>query len=152
VELDDAPTGFFKGRLILTLPKGVELVEQNPFLARVERNDLSSACGSTLHFAALGYVQPAGTPRESREQVLRFRGIATEQITGWEQESDDGATYMGVYNAGAAENGAPPVKGLMWMRRVGSYSFYVLYEAAPTSWPALEASLRASLADVKTRA
>ena len=52
VELDADPTTFFRGRVILKLPKGVELVEQNPFFARVERNGIPSACGGSLNFAA----------------------------------------------------------------------------------------------------
>ncbi|MCB9754386.1 MAG: hypothetical protein H6713_30960 [Myxococcales bacterium] len=151
VELDDAPTGFFNKRLAVTLPKGVELVEQNPFFALVERNDIPSSCGATLHFAAVGYVRPSGTTAEIRDQLLSFRGIPPEQISGWEQEADDGTNYTAVYNA-SASGGAPAIKGLLTMRRGGEGAMYfVIYEATPAAWSQIEPSLRASLADVSVR-
>ncbi len=151
VELDDAPTGFFNKRLIVTLPKRVELVEQNPFFALVERNNIPSACGATLHFAAAGYMRPRGSIQEVRDQLLEFRGIAPGQITGWEQEADTGGGYTGVYNA-SASNGAPAVKGVISMRPGSDGAMYfVIYEAEPAVWPQIEPTFRASLADISVR-
>ncbi len=151
VELDDAPTGFFNKRLVVTLPKRVELVEQNPFFALVERNNIPSACGATLHFAAAGYMRPRGTTKEVRDQLLEFRGITPDQITGWEQEADTGGGYTGVYNAGAT-NGAPAVKGVISMRPGSDGAMYfVIYEAEPAVWPQIEPTFRASLAELSVR-
>ncbi|MCA9695621.1 MAG: hypothetical protein KC636_38950 [Myxococcales bacterium] len=145
------PTTFF-GRMQLPLPKGLELVEQNPFFARVRQTSYRTDCGVQVQFAAVGYLQDTSTAlTDLKVALLEFRGIPREQISGWEQESGDNQRFTGAYVVNAGPGGEPPLKGWLSLQRSGGATYFVIFETDPGAWSASEATFKASAAGVATR-
>lgn len=150
VQLDALPTSFFTHRMILSLPRGLKLVEQNPYFARAETANQTASCGGTVTFAALGYVRAGGSGEELRTHILALRGLPEGSYT-WEQPSSS-RQYDGIYNVPAGEKGEPALKGWMHTEDLGGVMFFVFFETSPEGWAILEPSFRASTAELKVRA
>jgi len=149
VQLDALPTSFFTHRMILSLPRGLKLTEQNPYFARADSNSQVASCGGTVSFAALGYVRAPGSGDDLRNQILALRGLP-EGSYSWEQGSS-GRAFDGVYNAPKGQNGEPEIKGWMHTEDLNGVLFFVLYETDPGSWATLEPSFRASTAELRVK-
>ncbi len=136
--------------MILSLPRGLKLVEQNPYFARAESTNQVASCGATVSFAALGYVRAGGSGEELRNLILALRGLPEGSYT-WEQGSNS-RQFDGIYNVPAGEKGEPALKGWMHTEDLGGVLFFVFYETSPDAWATLEPSFRASTAELKVRA
>ncbi|MDC0671549.1 hypothetical protein [Nannocystis radixulma] len=144
--LADTPTALFGTRILVRMPKGVELAEQNPFYAQAVAPDQATSCGQPLAYAAVGFFEYPNAPTTAvRDQVLELRGIAKGTAT-WEDEGTRGKTYTGAYSAPAdAATGAPAVRGWFVLRDANDkYGYFALYETDPTHWDALKSVLVAS--------
>lgn len=144
--LADTPTALFGTRILVRMPKGVELAEQNPFYAQAVAPDQATSCGPTVAYAAVGFFEyPSAAVTAVRDQVLELRGIAKGAAT-WEDEGTRGKVYTGAYSVAAdAATGAPAVRGWFVLRDANDkYGYFALYETDPASWDALKALFVAS--------
>lgn len=144
--LADVPTALFGTKILVRMPKGVELVEQNPFFAQAAAPDQATNCGPAVSYAAIGYFEyPNATVTAVRDQVLELRGIEAAGLT-WEDEGTRGRTYTGAYSAPADEaTGTPAVRGWFVLRDTSDkYGYFALYEAEPAAWEALKGVFVAS--------
>lgn len=144
--LADTSTALFGTRILVRLPKGVELVEQNPFFAQAAAPNQPSSCGQAVSYAAVGFFEyPNAATTTVRDQVLELRGIPAAAVT-WEDEGTRGRTYTGAYSAPADEaTGAPAVRGWFVLRDAGDkYGYFALYETDPSTWDALKSVFVAS--------
>lgn len=138
--LADTPTALFAGRIVVRMPKGVELAEQNPFYAQALAPDQPTSCGAPVAYAAVGFFEyPNASTTAVRDQVLELRGIPRASVT-WEDEGTRGRTYTGAYSAPADEaTGAPAVRGWFVLRDSNDkYGYFALYESDPAHWDALK--------------
>lgn len=145
--LADAPTALFGTRIVIRLPKGLELVERNPFYAQAATASQTASCGQPIHYAAVGFVEyPASSSVTAvRDQLLELRGLPAASLT-WSDEGSRGRTYTGAYAAPTdAQTGAPAVNGWFVLRESNDkYGYFALYETDPTSWEALKSTFIAS--------
>ena len=139
--LAEAPTSLFGTRMILRLPKGVELVEQNPFYAVAAAPNLPTSCGQAVSYAASGFFEYPGTSAVTtvRDLLMELRGLPAAGLT-WDDEGSRGRTYTGAYSAAAdAAKGTPAVRGWLVLREAGDkYAYFTLFEADPAVWDAVK--------------
>lgn len=138
--LAEASTALFGTRILVRLPKGVEVAEENPFYAQAVAPDQVTPCGQKVSYAALGFFEyPNAATTAVRDQVLELRGIPRASVT-WEDEGTRGRTYTGAYSAPADEaTGAPAVRGWFVLRDSNDkYGYFALYESDPAHWDALK--------------
>ena len=143
--LDIQPTSFFSARILLTLPKGVELIEQNPFFARSASADQVDSCGRPIPFAALGYVRSAASLTEIRRHVMGLHGFEDVAFSG---ESTQGDTTVATYDVDA---GGTAIRGILLFKRDGGWYYWALYEAAPEDFPQVEPIYRQSFESLMIR-
>ncbi len=142
--LDAEPTGFFGMRMILRLPMGLDLVEQNPFFARMATGGQATTCGARITFAGVGFLRSSAGLGEVRKTVLRLRGLPPEAISGFEGEQNLGAQASAIYMAAAGSNGEPAAKGWIFLRREREWVYWVIYETRPEDYAGLDMMFRAS--------
>ena len=141
--VNDRATSLFTGRVLIRLPKGLELVEQNPFFANLGGSPQSTSCGNAVRYGAVGFFQqPANaTVNQVRDTLLELRGIPVDTVT-WSEEGTRGRNYTGAYAATAdAKTGAPPVRGWMVLREApgDKHAYFALFETDEASWAPLRA-------------
>ena len=139
--VNDLATSLFAGRVLIKLPKGVELVEQNGFYAQMAAPQQATSCGAQVHYAAVGFFQqPAGVSvQQVRDQLLELRGIPSETVT-WSEEGTRGRNYTGAYAATQdPKTGAPPTRGWMVLREAANdkYAYFALFETDEASFAGL---------------
>ncbi|MEZ4453561.1 MAG: hypothetical protein R3B09_29155 [Nannocystaceae bacterium] len=136
-EVSDTPTALFADKLILRLPKGVELVEKTPFL--MYANKAISTCDAEVTMF-IGYFQydPKGKIKEVRDQTIGQFGFPANEITGWTDETESGANYTGTFEIGQGPKGEPPTKGLVVFKEAEGIHYYALYTAHPNAWNAIK--------------
>jgi len=144
-DLDIQPTSFFANRLLLTLVKGTELIEQNPFFARSTDGNQQDTCGRAVAFAAVGYVRSGASLAEIRDHVMLLRGFEDVRYSG---ESTQGDTTIATYDVDA---GGTAVKGLALFRRDRGWYYWSLYETTPELFPLQEAIFRRSFGSLMIR-
>jgi len=136
--LNDLYTSLFSGRVLMRLPKGVELVEQNGFYATMAASQQSTSCGAPVKFAAVGFFQqPAGDLLKVRDALLELRGIPAETVT-WSEEGSRGRNYTGAY-ATAQDPRTPTTRGWLVLREAPNdkYAYFALFETDESSWAGL---------------
>lgn len=148
--LDDQPTAFFGGRFLMRMPKGTELVEQNPFFARSSSGGQMSSCGVPVPFEAVGFLRSSSAVPLVRKHVLMLRGLDPDALTMGPDQTQ-GETTITSYEAGAGSRGEPPLKGLVLIRRDRGWFYWALLEAAPDDFPKVEQLFRASFASLIVR-
>ncbi len=141
--VNDLATSLFTGRVLIRLPKGLELVEQNPFFASLGASPQSTSCGSPVRYGAVGFFQQPATATitQVRDTLLELRGIPADTVT-WSEEGTRGRNYTGAYTATAdAKTGAPPVRGWMVLREApgDKHAYFALFETDEASWEPLRA-------------
>jgi len=140
--VNDLATSLFNGRVLIRLPKGLELVEQNPFFANLAANPQSTSCGSPVRYGAVGFFQqPDASMIQVRDTLLELRGIPAGTVT-WSEEGTRGRNYTGAYTAAAdAKTGAAPVRGWMVLREApgDKHAYFALFETDEASWEPLKA-------------
>ena len=141
--VNELATSLFAGRVLIRLPKGLELVEQNPFFANLGASPQSTSCGNSVRYGAVGFFQqPANaTINQVRDTLLGLRGIPADTVT-WSDEGTRGRNYTGAYTATAdAKTGAPPVRGWMVLREApgDKHAYFALFETDEASWEPLRA-------------
>lgn len=139
--VNDLATSLFAGRVLIKLPRGVELVEQNGFYAQMAAPQQATSCGAQVHYAAVGFFQqPAGASvQQVRDQLLELRGIPSETVT-WSEEGTRGRNYTGAYAATQdPKTGAPPTRGWMVLREAANdkYAYFALFETDEASFAGL---------------
>jgi hypothetical protein len=139
--LADTPTSLFGTRILVRLPKGLELVEQNPFYAQAASPRGTTTCGQPITYAAIGFFEyPANSAvQEVRNTLIEMRGLAAANVT-WDDEGSRGRTYTAGYSAPAdAATGAPAVRGWFVLRESNEkYAYFALYETDPAQWDAVK--------------
>lgn len=140
--LNDLYTSLFSGRVLMRLPKGVELVEQNGFYATMAASQQSTSCGAPVKYAAVGFFQQPGADlMKVRDQLLELRGISAATVT-WSEEGTRGRNYTGAYAAAQdPKTSAPPSRGWLVLREAPNdkYAYFAVLETDETSWPGLSA-------------
>ncbi len=144
-ELDIQPTSFFGNRMLLTLAKGIELTEQNPFFARSTDGNQQDSCGRAVPLAAVGYVRSTASMAEIRMHVMALRGFEEVRYSG---ESTQGDTTVATYEVDA---GGTAVKGLVLFRRDRGWYYWSIYETTPELFPQQEAIFRSSFGSLMIR-
>ena len=136
--LAEASTSLFSGRVLIRLPKGLELVEQNPYFAQLGASPQASSCGAPVRYGAVGFFEqpPDATLTQVRDQLLELRGIRADTVT-WTEEGSRDRNFTGAYAATAdAKTGAAPVRGWMVLREApgDKYAYFALFETDEASW------------------
>jgi hypothetical protein len=131
----------FGTRIVVRMPKGVELMEQNGFYAQAAAPNQATNCGQAVSYAAVGFFEyPNGATTAVRDQLLEMRGIPAAGVT-WEDEGTRGRTYTGAYRAPAdSASGAPEVRGWFVLRDAPNdkYGYFAIYESDPAVFEALK--------------
>lgn len=146
--LADASTSLFGGRVMIQLPKGVELVEQNPFYAHAAAPQQATSCGAQVRFASVGYFAwPAGANlNQVRDQLLELRGISLDSVT-WSEEGSRGRHFTGAYSAAQdPKTQAPPLRGWLVLRDApgDKFAYYAMFETDEAAWDGLRAVFQAA--------
>ncbi len=141
-------TSVFAGRVIIRLPKGLELVEQNSFLAVAASPQTATSCGGVIRYAAVGFFQYPGSAELTsvRDHLMGLRGIPTDTIA-WSEEGSRGRNYTAVYSAPAdSKTGAPETKGWLVMRDAPNdkYLYFAMFESEPAAFDGLKAAFQES--------
>lgn len=136
--LADLATSLFGGRVLITLPKGVELVEQNPFYAQSAAPQQATSCGAQVRYAAVGFFEwPAGASlTQVRDQLLELRGIPQATLT-WSEEGTRGRHYTAAYSAAQDPNTqAPPARGWVVLRDAPNdkFAYFAVFESDEAAW------------------
>jgi hypothetical protein len=145
-EVSDTPKALFGDNVLIRLPKGVELVEQTPFFARITSSNTMSTCDAIVSFAAVGYFQadPAKTPLVTRDETLKSaRGVEASDVT-WSEETTKGRDYSAAYNIPEGPKGEPAIAGWISFKEKAGNTFWVAYETHPNAWNALKKSFQES--------
>ena len=136
----------FADNVILRLPKGMDLVEENPFFARIMTKDTVSTCDGVISFGALGYFQadPNKPVKQTRDETIQAaRGVPPNEVT-WTDETEKGRDYSGSYSIPEDAKGNPPIQGWFVIKEKGGYTFWYALETHPNAWNALAASFKES--------
>ncbi len=144
-DLDIQPTSFFAHRFLITLPKGAELIEQNPFFARSATATQTDSCGVGIPLAAVGYVRSGASLADIREHIMLLRGFEDVNYSG---ESNQGGTTIATYDVLAGET---PLRGLVFFKQDAGWYYWGLFEATPETFGSLERIYRASIASLLIR-
>lgn len=145
-EVSDTPKALFGDNVLIRLPKGVELVEQTPFFARITSSNTMSTCDAIVSFAAVGYFQtdPSKGVTAVRDETMKAaRGFDSGDIT-WEEEATKNRSYSGAYSVPEGPKGEPPIKGWISFKESGGNTFWVAYETHPNAWNAVKKSFQES--------
>lgn len=139
--LADTPTSLFGTRIVVRLPKGLEMVEQNPFYAQAASPRATTSCGQPITYAAIGFFEyPANSALpEVRNQLIEMRGLAAANVT-WDDEGSRGRSYTAGYSAPAdPATGAPAIRGWFVLRESNEkYAYFALFETDPAQWDAVK--------------
>jgi hypothetical protein len=144
-EVSDTPRALFNDNVLIRLPKGVDLVEQTPFFARITSSNTQSTCDAIVSFAAVGYFQtdPSKNPTQVRDETIKARGIPPTGIT-WGDETTKNRDYSASYEVGEGPKGEPPIKGWIQFKEKAGNTFWVAYETHPNAWNAVKKSFQES--------
>lgn len=144
-EVSDTPKALFGDNVILRLPKGMDLVEENPFFARIVTRDTVSTCDGVINFSALGYFQADTSKpiKTIRDEVIGQRGLGDASVT-WSDETEKGRDYAGAYSVPEDAQGNPPIKGWLVLKEKGGFLFWYLIETHPNAWNALHKTFQES--------
>lgn len=145
-EVTEAPVALFNERVLIRPPKGVDLVEIQPNLARITSSSSVSTCDAIVSMMLVGYFEPDPKVKfvDYRDQVLEARGIPKQQISGWSEETAKDRSYEGSYSVPESEKGEPPIQGWFVMKEVEGLVFWTLYETHPNAWDAVRKSFQES--------
>lgn len=137
-EVSDTPTALFANNVLLRLPKGMEMIEENPFFARISSGNTESVCSGIITFGAIGYFQadPKKPVKQTRDETLKQRGLDPAEIT-WSDETEKGRDYSGSYSVPADEKGSPPIRGWFVLKEKAGTTFWYALETHPNAWNAL---------------
>lgn len=138
-EVSDTPAAFFADRLLVRLPKGVEIVERNEIFAQVPNRNQQSACEVIVTNGALGYFQAdaAKEPTATRDEIVTQIGYQVSDVT-WSDETPQGRNYFGHYEVPGDDKGNPPVAGYMTLKEVDGTLFWYILETHPNAYPAIK--------------
>jgi hypothetical protein len=141
--LAETSTSLFGGRVLIRLPKGVELVQQNPFYAQAASAQQATSCGAPVRFSAVGYFEwpAASSLTQVRDQLIELRGIALENVT-WAEEGSRGRHYTAAYTVAAdPKTQAPAVRGWLVLRDAPNdkFAYFAMFETDEASWDGLRA-------------
>jgi len=145
-EVSDTPKAVFADNVILRLPKGMDLVEETPFFARIATKETVSTCDGVISFGGLGYFQadPAKNPKQTRDETIQAaRGIPPNEVT-WSDEAEKGRDYAGSYSVQEDAKGNPPIKGWFVIKEKAGYVFWYALETHPNAWNALAKTFQES--------
>lgn len=147
-EVSGTPTALFADKLILRLPKGVELVEKTPFL--MYANKAISTCDAEVTMF-IGYFQhdPSRKMKQVRDETIGQFGFPANEITGWSEETENGYNYIGTFEIGEGPKGEPPTKGLVVFKEAEGIQYYALYTAHPNAWNAIKKTFTESANRIK---
>ena len=139
--LAETSTSLFGGRVLIRLPKGVELVQQNPFYAQAAAPQQSTSCGGAVRFASVGFFEwPAGASlTQVRDQLLELRGIALETVT-WAEEGSRARHFTGAYTV-AGDSRGPTARGWLVLRDAPNdkFAYFAMFETDEASWAGVRA-------------
>lgn len=139
--LADQSTSLFTGRMVIRLPKGIELIEQNPFIAVAAAPQSTTSCGGVVKYAAAGFFEYPGSANVTaiRDHLLELRGIPPDTVT-WSEEGTRGRSYTGAYSASVdPKTNAPATKGWLVLRDApgDKYAYFAMFEADPAAFDGL---------------
>lgn len=145
--MNDSSTSLFSGRIVIRLPKGLEMVEQNSFFAVAAAPQTTTSCGGVIRYAAVGFFQYPGSTEllQVRDHLMSLRGISPENLT-WTEEGTRGHNYTAVYAAPTDKNGAPETRGWLVMRDApgDKYLYFAMFESEPAAFDGLKAAFQES--------
>jgi hypothetical protein len=146
--LNDVSTSLFGARVVIRLPKGIELVEQNPFLAVAAAPQSTTSCGGVARYVAVGFFEyPGSTPVTTvRDNLMQLRGIPADTIA-WSDEGTRGRSYTAAYHAPVdPKTNAPETKGWLVLREAPNdkYAYFAMFEAEPAAFDGLKAVFQES--------
>ena len=144
-EVSDTPRALFGDNVLIRLPKGVDLVEQTPFFARITSSNTQSTCEVIVSFAAVGYFQTDTTKTviQIRDETIKARNIDPSTVT-WGEETTKNRDYSASYEVGEGSKGEPPLKGWISFKDKGGSTFWVAFETHPNAWNSIKKSFQES--------
>jgi hypothetical protein len=141
---NEEPKALFADNVLIRLPKGVDLVEQTPFFARITSSNTMSTCDAIVSFAAVGYFQTdaAKSVTTVRDETIKAaRGVNPSDVS-WEEESTKGRDYSAAYSIPEGPKGEPPIKGWIQFKDKGGNTFWTAFETHPNAWNAVKKSFQ----------
>lgn len=144
-EVSETPKALFGDNVLIRLPKGVELIEDTPFFARITSSTTQSTCDAIVSFAAVGYFQadPSKSVTTIRDETIKARGLDPADAK-WDEETTKGREYSGSYELPEGPKGEPPLKGWLVLKEKAGNTFYAAFETHPNAWNAVKKSFQES--------
>lgn len=144
-EVAETPKSLFGDNVLIRPPKGVELIEQNEFFARITSSTTQSTCDAIVSFAAVGYfaTDPSKSVTQIRDETLKARGLDPSEAK-WADETTKNRDYSASYELPEGPKGEPPIKGWIAFKEKAGNTFYVAYETHPNAWNAVGKSFQES--------
>lgn len=138
-QVSDTPSAYFADRVLVRLPKGIEIIERNEVFAQVPNRNQESVCEVIVSNGALGYFQadPSKEPTTVRDEIMTQVGYDPGQAS-WSDESPNGRNYAGHYEVPGDDKGNPPVAGYMTLKEVDGTLFWYILETHPNAYPAIK--------------
>ncbi len=143
-EVADTPTALWADRVLVRMPKGVEMVERNEVFAQAS-GEAQSTCDVMVSRAAMGYFQDdtAKGVKQLRDDTLTQIGFDMSVVT-WSDETENGRNFTGAYEAPEDDKGNPPVKGWFVFKESQGTLFWMIMETHPNAYPAIKKSFKKS--------
>jgi hypothetical protein len=156
-ETAKVPFPVFSSTALVRLPKGVEgMVEQNPFYASMNPSQVESvSCiegipGAMIVHGSMGYFEDdAGRTMDDVAQETLQQLYAQLPVTMRESRRDGSAdhrTFSAVLDIppDPQNNHPDPARALITLKSGYGRMYWMVFEAHPNAWNALEATLQAT--------
>jgi hypothetical protein len=144
-EVSETPKALFGDNVLIRLPKGVELVEQNEVFARITSSTTQSTCDAIVSFAAVGYFATDTTKPVTviRDETIKARGLNPTEAK-WDEETTKNRDYSASYELPEGPKGEPPLKGWIVFKEKAGTTFWAAFETHPNAWNAVKKSFQES--------
>lgn len=145
-EVSETPKPLFADNVIIRLPKGVDVVEQTPFFARITSSNTISTCDAVVSYTAVGYFQsdPKKDVKAIRDETIASaRQVSAGDVT-WGDEVVKNRDYTASYQIPEGPKGEPPIKGWLVMKERKGTMFWAAFETHPNAWNAVKKTFEES--------
>ncbi|MBL9100287.1 MAG: hypothetical protein JNL82_04970 [Myxococcales bacterium] len=141
------PKSLFADNVLIRLPKGVDLVEQTPFFARITSSNTMSTCDAIVSYAAVGYFDSKDPKKDLKsirdETISNARQVSPGEVT-WGDETTKNRDYAASYQIPEGPKGEPPIKGWLVLKERAGIMFWAAFETHPNAWNAVKKSFEES--------
>jgi hypothetical protein len=134
------PKALFADNVLIRLPKGVDLVEETPFFARITSSNTVSTCEAIVSYAGVGYFESKDAKKAMTtlrdETITAARPFPLSDIT-WGDETTKNRDYSASYSIPEGPKGEPPIKGWLVLKERAGLMWWAAFETHPNAWNAV---------------